>query len=133
MRSRALMFGLAVVVALGVALTGCTTFKFSGAQVTAQLPAYTSVGTFEVTIWVNKFLGLAPGGATLFNVTADAMDAPIYDAIQREIHKYLGDAAVNVTIEYRASFVDILLTGVTLGIYAPTEARITGTIVKYSK
>ena len=133
MKSKALIFALALVVALGAVLSGCTTFKFSGAQVTAEFPAYTSVGTFEVTIWVNKFLGLAPGGATLFNVTADAMDAPIYDAIQREIHKYSGDAAVNVTIEYRASFVDILLTGLTAGIYAPTEARITGTIVKYSK
>jgi len=133
MKSRALIFALVVVAALGAMLSGCTTFKFSRAQVTAQLPSYTSVGTFDVSVWVNKFLGLAPGGATLFNITADAMDAPIYDAIQREIHKYSADAAVNVTIEYSASFVDILLTGLTSGIYAPAKAHITGTIVKYSK
>jgi hypothetical protein len=132
MKSRTLIIALVVVVALGAVLSGCTTFKFSGAQVTAQLPAYTSVGTFDTKIWVNKFLG-SSGGATLFNVTADAMDAPIYDAIQREIHKYSGDAAVDVTIEYSASFVDILLNVLTSSIYAPAEARITGTIVKYSK
>ncbi len=118
--------------ALLVALVSCTTFKFSGAQVTTQLPAYTSVGTFDITVWVNEFLG-SSGGANLFNITADAMDTPIYDAIQREIHKYSGDAAVNVTIEYNASVVDILLNAVTSGIYAPAEAHITGTVVKYSK
>ncbi len=118
--------------ALAFAIVGCTTFKFSGAQVTTQLPAYTSVGTFDITVWVNEFLG-SSGGENLFNLSADAMDAPIYDAIQREIHKYSGDAAVNVTIEYNASFVDILLNAVTSGIWAPAEAHITGTVVKYSK
>ena len=131
MRSRSTSIVVLVVV-LGVALSGCTSFKLSGAQMTAQLPAYTSVGTFDVTIWVNKFLGSA-GGTNLFDITADATDTPIYDAIQREIHKYSGDAAVNVTITYGASFVDILLNGLTAGIYSPGEARITGTIVKYSK
>jgi hypothetical protein len=132
MKLRTLVFLLVVVAALAVALSGCTTFKLSGAQVTAQLPAYTSVGTFDVTLWVHKFLGES-GGVTLFNITADAMDTPIYDAIQREIHKFSGDAAVNVTITYGASFVDLLLNGLTSGIYAPAEAHITGTIVKYNK
>jgi uncharacterized membrane protein YjgN (DUF898 family) len=38
-----------------------------------------------------------------------------------------------VTIEYQASFVNILLNIVTLNIYAPAEAHVTGTIVKYNK
>jgi len=123
---------LILVVALGAVLTGCTSFKFSGAQVTKELPSYTSVGTFDVTVWVNGFLG-SSAGAHLFNITSDSMDTPIYDAIQREIEKYSGDAAVNVTIEYSASFVDILLNGLTSGIYAPASAHLTGTIVKYNK
>lgn len=131
MRSRTALM-VVLVVLLGVLLAGCTTFKFSGAQVTPQLPSYTSVGTFDINVWVNKFIGNS-GGATLFNITADAMDAPIFDAIQREIKKFAGDAAVNVTIEYQASFVNILLNIVTLNIYAPAEAHITGTIVKYNK
>ncbi len=124
--------GIAVALTLGILLVSCTTFKFSGAQVTAQLPSYTEVGKFDFTVWVNKFLG-ASGGATFLNVTADAMDTPIYDAIQRELRKYSADAAVNVTIEYQASFVNLLLNGLTLGIYAPAEAHVTGVLVKYSK
>jgi len=130
MKSRTRILLLVLVAA--VAIAGCTSFKFSGAQVMTQLPAYTSVGTFDTTIWVHKFLG-GSGGITLFDITADAMDAPIYDAIQREIHKYAGDAAVNVTITYGANFIEILLNGITSGIYAPSEARVTGTIVKFNK
>lgn len=131
MRSKIGIFSFLIAV-LGLALVGCTTFKFSGAQVTSRLPAYTKVGTFDVTIWVNKFLG-SSGGATLFNVTADAMDAPIYDAIQREIQKHSADAAVDITIDYKASFVNLLLNGLTSGIYAPATAHVTGTLVKYSE
>ncbi len=110
----------------------CTTFKFEGAQVTKEIPSYNSVGNFDVTVKVHEFLG-ASGGTNLFNVTADAMDTKIYDTVQREIQKYTGDAAVNISIEYRAGFVDLLLNGVTFGIYAPATARIKGTVVKYSK
>ena len=37
-----------------------------------------------------------------------------------------------IPIEYEASFIDLLLNGVTFGIYAPATARIKGTVVKYS-
>lgn len=117
---------------LVVLLASCTTFKISGVQVTAELPAYTEVGAFDIDVWVDKFLG-SSGGATFLNVTADAMDAPIYDAIQREMRKYSADAAIDVTIEYEASFVNILLNAITGGIYAPAEAHVTGVLVKYSR
>ncbi len=117
---------------LVISLLSCTTFQFSGAQVTKTIPSYTSVGTFDVTVKVHEFLG-SSGGTNLFNITADNMDTKIYDTIQREIQKYTGDAAVNITIEYEASFVDLLLNGITFGIYAPATARIKGTVVKYSK
>ncbi len=129
MKLRIAAVGLVV---LAVALTGCTSFKFAGAQVTKSIPPYASVGTFDISVPVHEFLG-GSAGTNLFNVTADAMDTEIYDAIQREIQKYTGDAAVNVTIVYEASFLDFLLNGLTFGIYAPAHARITGTIVKYSR
>jgi hypothetical protein len=124
--------GAVALLVLAVALSGCTSFKFAGAQVTKQIPAYNSVGTFDISVPVHEFLG-GSAGLNLVNVTADAMDTEIYDAIQREIQKYTGDAAVNVTIVYKATFVDILLNGITFGIYAPAHAKITGTIVKYTK
>jgi hypothetical protein len=121
-----------LIVLLAITAISCTTFQFSGAQVTKTIPSYASVGTFDVTVKVHEFLGFS-GGANLLNITADAMDTKIYDTIQREIQKYTGDAAVNITIEYEASFIDLLLNGITFGIYAPATARIKGTIVKYSK
>ncbi len=33
-----------------IALASCTTFQLSGTQVTKQIPSYTSVGTFDITI-----------------------------------------------------------------------------------
>ncbi|MFQ3619920.1 MAG: hypothetical protein SNJ78_03135 [Spirochaetales bacterium] len=113
-------------------LFSCTTFKFEGAQVTKSIPSYNTVGTFDVTIKVHEFLG-SSGGVNLLNITAEAMDTKIYDTIQREIQKYTGDAAVNVSIEYKAGFIDLLLNGLTFGIYAPATAHIKGTVVKYSK
>ena len=127
-----LRIGAVALLVLAVALSGCTSFKFAGAQVTKEIPAYNSVGTFDISVPVHEFLG-GSAGLNLVNVTADAMDTEIYDAIQREIQKYTGDAAVNVTIVYKATFVDILLNGITFGIYAPAHAQITGTIVKYTK
>ncbi len=125
--------GLLIVAALAVAFAAsCTTFKLEGAQVTREIPAYNTVGTFSTSVHVSEFLG-APGGANLLNVTATAMDTAIYDAIQREIQKYSGDAAVNITIEYKASVIDYLLNAVTFSLYAPATAEISGTIVKYTK
>lgn len=121
---------LVLFVVLAVVLSSCTTFKLSGTQVTKEIPAYDSVGTFNITVKVTEFLG-SPGGANLGNITADAMDTKIYDAIQREIQKYTGDAAVNIVVEYKAEVIDILLTGITGGLYSPATAHISGTVVKY--
>ncbi|MCK5200368.1 MAG: hypothetical protein KAR21_18555 [Spirochaetales bacterium] len=123
---------LVLFIVLAVVLSSCTTFKLSGTQVTKEIPAYDSVGTFDITVKVTEFLG-SPGGVNLGNVTADAMDTKIYDAIQREIQKFTGDAAVNVVVEYKAELFDILFAGVTFGIYTPATAHVSGTIVKYDK
>jgi len=122
---------LLTLLVVGLFVVSCTTFKFEGAQVTRDIQSYNSVGTFDITVKVHEFLG-SSGGANLFNVTSDAMNTVIYDAIQREIQKYTGDAAVNISIEYQASFIDLLLNGITYGIYAPATARVKGTIIKYN-
>jgi len=124
-----ILFTTAVLVTLLIA--SCTTFKLSGIQMNEEMASYQTVGQFETTVTVNEFLG-SSGGSNLLNVTADAMDNPIYDAVRREINKYSGDAAVNVTVHYEATFVDMLLNGFTFGLYAPAHAHIEGTVVKYS-
>jgi hypothetical protein len=120
---------LAILAVVGL-VASCTTFQVSGVQMNDETPSYQSVGQFEKTITVHEFLG-SPGGANFLNVTATNMDEEIFDAIRREIEKFSGDAAVNVTITYEATFVDLLLNGVTFGAYAPAHATITGTVVKF--
>jgi len=122
---------LLVVTSLLFVMMSCTTAQFSGLQMTKEMPSYQSVGEFETTVAVTEWLG-ASGGANLGNITADAMDTVVFDAIQREIAKYSGDAAVNITMVQEASFVDLLLNGVTGSIYAPVHVKLTGTIVKYA-
>lgn len=121
---------VASILIIGLAMASCTTFKFEGAQITKELPSYTNVGTFEITVKVSEFLG-SSGGANLLNVTSDAMNTKIFDAIQREIQKASADAAINVSIEYKASFIDMILNSMTFSLYAPATAVVKGTLVKY--
>jgi predicted small secreted protein len=121
-----LIFGL-----VALLLASCTTFQLSGAQITKEIPSYDRVGDFDITLHCHEFFGSA-GGANLLNISSDAMDTVIYDAIQREIQKFTGDAAVNVEIEYQASFIDLLANSITFGLYAPATAHISGVIVKYN-
>src|SRR5208337_5132999 len=126
---KALRYIALLVVAIAL-LASCTTFKASGLSYSLKAPKTTVLGDFKVELWVNEFLG-SPAGAKLFNITADATEGPVKDAIQNAIRDKGGDAAINVTIEHQASFVDILLTAVTGEIYAPGTVIISGTIVKY--
>lgn len=122
---------IVAVVAVAVALlASCTTFKASGLSYSDKAPKLTVIGDFRTELWVNEFLG-SPAGANLFNLTADATEGPLKDAIQKAIREKNGDAAINVTIEHQASFVDILLGALTWSIYAPGTVIVSGTIVKY--
>lgn len=121
---------LAIAIA-AVSVGACTTFQLSGVSVVGDMPGVEVVGDFEATVNVTEWLG-ASGGSNLFNVTSDAMDNAIYDAIQREVSQMSGDAAINVDIRYEATFINILLNGLTGNIYAPATAFISGTVVRYN-
>jgi hypothetical protein len=120
---------IGILVAVGLVVS-CTTFQVSGVQMNKETSSYQEVRQFEKKVVVHEFLG-SSGGTNLFNVTATDMDKEILDAIRLEIELYSGDAAVNVTIKYEATFIDLLLNGITCGIYAPAHATISGTIVKF--
>lgn len=112
-------------------IAGCTTFQMSGLQVVEDMPSMQPLGDFETTVKVHEFIG-SSGGTNLFNATATAMDNEIYDAIRREVERRSGDAAINVTVQYEAKFLDLLLNGITFGIYAPATATVSGTVVSYN-
>lgn len=111
-------------------VASCTTFRVEGAQFNKTTPKYTVVGDFSITVKVIEWLG-SSGGSNLGNLTAENMAAPIQEAIQKEIANKSGDAAINVSIEYKASTLDVILNGVTGSIFAPATALIKGTVVKY--
>jgi hypothetical protein len=121
---------MAFLVVAAAVLASCTTFKASGLSYSLKEPKTTVLGEFRTEVWVNGFLG-ASAGAKLFNITADATDGALKDAVQKAIRDKNGDAAINVTVEHQASFVDILLNGITSYIYAPGMVIVSGTIVKY--
>ena len=124
------LVSLSVIAFVLVVLTSCTTTKLGGFQMSSKVPSFDVVGDFDTTIVVTKWLGQA-GGATLFNMGADAASDPVFDAVQREINKVGGDGAVNIEITYGATFIQMLLNGFTGSLYAPANVQITGTVVKY--
>ncbi len=88
------------------------------------------MGRFSTSVLVNDFFGNS-GGINLFNISSTRMDAICREALQAEISNLGGDAAVNVTFEYRASFGNFLLNVITCGILAPATLELNGNVVKY--
>ena len=125
---KSVRFPLIALCALVLA-TSCTTFKASGLSYAPAETKYTVLGNFQTTIWVNEFLG-ASGGSKLFNLTSDATEGPIHEAILKAVVEKGGTGAINITIEHQASFVNLLLNGFTGSIYAPSMVIISGTVIK---
>ena len=114
---------------LALAVASCTTFKSSGLAMYATPPQGTVLGEFHTTVWVNEFLGSA-GGVKLLNISANATDNAVTDAIAREIRAKNGTEAINVDIKYKASILNLILNGLTLGLWAPGTVEISGIVVR---
>lgn len=116
-------------VVMALAMASCTTFKATGLTYSPTTKG-TVVGDFKTEVWVHQFLGYS-GGTKLFNLMADQMDPAIKTAVEKAIKDKGGDVATNVTIEYQASFLNMVFNNFTAGIYAPGTVIVSGTIVKY--
>lgn len=124
-------FAKALLVSLMLVLVAsCTTFK-AGGLAYGKMNDVTVVGDFEKTITVTKYLGVS-GGATAFNIGQDATEDKISAAITREINNLGGDAAVNVSIEQKVTFLNAVINSFTGEILAPVQIKIKGTVVKYN-
>jgi hypothetical protein len=119
------LVGFAVV----AAITSCTSFQASGLEVHQTATEGSVIGDFSIDVKIHKFLGSA-GGNTLFNLASDATDPAIVQAIRTEIQNRGGTSAINVKIQYQATFLNLLLNSITANIYAPARAHVTGTIIK---
>lgn len=118
------MVGLALMLA-----SSCTTFTASNLQVGERKTSYQILGDFSKKIWVTKFLGIS-GGPTLFNISAGRSAGVIEKAVMKEIEARGGTAAINIKIKWGSNPVQWFLNWLTLSIYAPTTATITGTVIK---
>jgi hypothetical protein len=118
-----------LIAAVAVVALGCTTFKASGLAYVPADQKFAVVGDFRAEVWVNEFLGSA-GGSNIFNITADATEGPVKNAIEAAIKAKGGTGAVNITIVHQASFLNLILNGITGSIWAPSMVIITGIVVK---
>ncbi len=122
-----ILFGALVACFLTV-ITACTSFKATGLSFGAFEGEF--VGTFETTVTVWKFLGDS-ACTTLFNVTEDAIAPAVKNAIREELEALGADAAINVTIEQKATFIDMLANGISGSILAPEHITIKGTAIRF--
>jgi len=117
-----------LVCVIALAFTSCTTFRATGLSYgyfDGQV-----VGHFEKSVVVYKFLG-EPGGVTFLDIGQDAVDDAVNEAIRNELAKLGADAAVDVTIEEEASFINMLIGSATSGVLAPATIRVSGTAIKF--
>jgi len=123
---------LAGLLVLGFGLAGCTTFQASGLQMGLYINGqkYEKLGNFSEKEWTNKFLGWGVQGGTLFNLSSGAADPKVREAIEKNIKKLGGDAAIDVKIKYGSNPVQWIFSWITVNIWVPGTVTVTGTVVK---
>ncbi len=110
-------------------IVGCTTFKAEGLSYAIPNTNDVIISSFERTVTVHEFVGVS-GGTNLFNITADAMNEKISEVILAEIAKAGGNAAKNITIEYKVGVLHYLANAFTGTIWAPSGLTISGDIIR---
>jgi hypothetical protein len=118
-----------LIVCVGICFIACTTFQANGIQMGLSTNGTENLGNFTTKVYINKFLGTS-GGTNLFNLSSNATSGPIRDAIEKEIQKKGGTAAINISIKYGSNPLQWFLNNLTGSIWAPSTVTITGTIIK---
>ena len=119
-----------LVLGLSLSITSCMSFKASDLAIIQQDQSMKMLGHFKKTVLVHEFLG-ASGGANLINISADVMNEKITDIVWKEINKRDGNGAINIEIEYSATFLDILANGLTESIWAPAHLTVSGDVILF--
>jgi hypothetical protein len=124
-------FIVGLVIGAGLFAASCTTFQASGLQMglDSTKDGIVVLGDFTTKTTVNKFLG-SSGGTTLFNLSSSITDEAVASAVQREILKKGGTAAINIEIKYGSNPIQWILNAITFNIWAPATATISGTVIK---
>ena len=123
------LFLSVLAICVSICFVACTTFQASGFQMGMNTGGTETLGDFSTKVWVNKFLGQS-GGQNLFNLSSNATSGPIREAIDKEIQKKGGTAAINVSVKYRAHILHWILNYVTGTIWAPATVIVSGTVIR---
>jgi hypothetical protein len=110
-------------------IIACTTFQASGIQIGMSISGAEILGNFTTKVYINKFLGQS-GGTNILNLSSNATNGPIRDAIDKEIQKKGGTAAINISIKYGSNPIQWFLNYLTFNLWAPATVTIKGTIIK---
>ncbi|MDR1904657.1 MAG: hypothetical protein LBQ88_20520 [Treponema sp.] len=133
MKKNGLFAGIPVILlVLGLSFTGCTTFQATGLQMGLVINGqkYEKVGDFSEKEWTNKFLGWGVNGGTLFNLSSEATDPQVREAVEKNVKRLGGDGAIDVKIKYGSNPLQWILTSFTAGIWVPGTVTVSGTVVK---
>ena len=112
-------------------ITSCMSFKASDLAVLQKQESMILLGHFDSEVLVSEFLGKS-GGTNLFNISAEVMNEKLSVLVWNEIIKKGGNGAINLNIEYKATFLDLLANYLTTGIWAPSHLRVSGDVIKFS-
>ena len=118
-----------LIIVVGICSIACTTFTASGIQMNVDTRGMEVLGNFSTSVTVNKVLGVS-AGTNLFNISSDITNGLIRNAVEKEIAKMGGTAAINITVKYSANFIHRILNNLTVRIWAPAKIKISGTVIR---
>jgi hypothetical protein len=125
------LFFIVLLITVCVVISSCISFQASGLQMglDQSQSTYEDLGDFRTRLWVNKFIGTS-GGTTFLNLSSDATDGVIRNAIENQIKKKGGDAAINIRIRYGNGPLTYILNVITATAWAPSTVTVSGTVVR---
>ena len=113
-------------------LSGCISSQFSNLQFGVDIDEYHDVDSFKTRVLLLGLFG-APASPSLFNISASVSDELTKEAIQSEIEAARGTAVRNIKLVHKATFGNILIYWLTIGIIAPSVVEISGTVIAKGK
>ena len=138
MKNRRLVIGIAGIVA-AVMLVSCssvsvpkmsepvTSFEVSQLATGNTAMEGQRLDDFQITVPLKRYFGVPSGPAWIGNEGTDLL---VRAAIDTEIIRQGGTQAINVSVGHEAKMTDFILNGFTGFIYAPSNVRISGTVVR---
>jgi hypothetical protein len=103
---------------------------FVGEEIYCTGRVHTPIRKSAYNIFSGGNFSGASNGGTLLNLSSEATDPQVREAIEKNIKKYGGDGVIDVRIKYGSNPIQWFLTAITAGTWMPGTVTVTGTVVK---